>query len=308
MKSIKTSTFIFSLTTVCLLTACGDEENGQTEPEGEADDEVLEVAVIPAQSIGEMEQGLDRLGEILEEETGQEVEVEHYPSYNAVVEAINQSHIDLAYLGPLTYLIAHEESGAEAILTQNIDGDPYYHSYIMTHVDNPWESLDDLIEDREEVDFAFASISSTSGSLIPGTELRDRGVFESENDHQFASVQYTDSHDVSAQQIESQNVDAGAVDSAIFNELVNAGEVDEDNFRIIWESEELYQYPWVVPHDMEEEQIEELQEIFTSIEDEEVLSIFGGASSFVEADDSQYEDVLEAARDFDMLDMDVVED
>ncbi|PSL51319.1 phosphonate transport system substrate-binding protein [Salsuginibacillus halophilus] len=283
-----------------MLTGCG-------EGEGDGGDE-MEVAVIPAQSSGEMEEGLNRLEDELENHLDRAVDVEHYPGYNAVVEAVNHGHVDLAYLGPLTYLIAHEESGAQAVVTQNIDGEPYYYSYIITNEEQPWESLDELLDDSEDVAFAFGSISSTSGSLIPGTELRERGVFESEDDHAFESVQYTGSHDVTAQSIENMNVDAGAIDSAIYHSLVDDGAVDDEQIRVIWESEELYQYPWVVPHDTEEEEIENIQEAFTAIEDEEVLSIFGGASSFTEIDDDQYEDVLEAAREFDMLDPEVIED
>ncbi|MFB4164174.1 phosphate/phosphite/phosphonate ABC transporter substrate-binding protein [Alteribacillus sp. JSM 102045] len=289
--------------------ACGGEEDNREENESGSDaEESLEIAVIPAQSSGEMEDGLTKLEDTLNESMDQEIEVEHYPNYNAVVEALNYGHIDMAYLGPLTYVVAHEESGAEAILTQEIDGEPYYYSYILTHVDQPWDNLDEMLEDAEEVDFAFGSISSTSGSLIPGLELRDRGVFESEEEHKFASVRYTGSHDVTASALESQEVDAGAIDSAIYNELVDDGVIDDSQLKTIWESEQLYQYPWAVRSDMDEDTKQALQDAFTSIEDEEILEIFGGASSFVETDHSNYESILKAAEDFGMLNMESIED
>ncbi len=295
-----------AVSSLLFLGACGgaDEEN---ENGSEAED-ALEIAVIPAQSSGEMEEGLAKLEDTLNDSMDQEVAVEHYPNYNAVVEALNYGHIDMAYLGPLTYVVANEESGAEAIITQEIDGEPYYYSYILTHKDQPWDSLDDLLGDSEEVDFAFGSISSTSGSLIPGLELRDRGVFESEDEHDFASVRYTGSHDVTASAIESQEVDAGAIDSAIYNELVADGVVDDSQLKIIWESEQLYQYPWAVPSDMDDETKQALQDAFTSIEDEEILEIFGGASAFVETDHSHYESISKAAEDFGMLNMESIED
>ncbi|UCZ52448.1 phosphate/phosphite/phosphonate ABC transporter substrate-binding protein [Bacillus shivajii] len=289
------------LTVFIIVTGCGDADESSAL---EANDDIFEVAVIPAQSIGEMQTGLDRLEEELANKLGREVSVEHYPSYNAVVEAINYSHIDLAYLGPLTYLIAHENSGAQAILTQLIDGEPYYYSYMISHIDQPWETLDEALDNPGpgEIDFAFGSISSTSGSLIPGTELVERGVFEDENNHEFASVRYTGSHDITAQLVENQTVEIGAIDSAIYDALVADGAVDVDLIQVIWQSEKLYQYPWVVPHDMDEELIKKVQQAFISIEDEAILNIFGGADAFIEIDDEQYEDVLEAAREFNMLD------
>ncbi|MFZ4452498.1 phosphate/phosphite/phosphonate ABC transporter substrate-binding protein [Salibacterium aidingense] len=291
-----------------VLGGCGDVGEEEDKGGGESSGEALEVAVIPAQSAGEMEDGLDALESSLNESMDREVEVDHYPSYNAVVEALNFGHIDLAYLGPLTYVIANEESGAEAIVTQEIDGQPYYYSYIISHVDQPWDSLDEMLEQAGEVDFAFGSVSSTSGSLIPGLELRDRGVFESEEDHDFASVRYTGSHDVTANAVANQEVEAGAIDSAIYNELVDEGVIDDSEIKTIWESEQLYQYPWAVPEGMDEETKQQFQDAFTSIEDEEILEIFGGASSFVETDHSNYESIAQAAEDFGMLNMESIED
>ncbi len=282
-----------------------NDEATEEAPATEGDDSVFEIAVIPSQSMGEMQTGLDKLEEHLTERLNREVIVEQYPNYNAVVEAINYNQIDLAFLGPLTYLIAHEQSGAQAIITQEVDGSPYYFSYIITHADSDWEDLEDMIEDRAEVDFAFASISSTSGHLIPGLNLRQLGVYESQDDHEFEQIQFAGSHDIVATLVQEQTVDAGAVDSAILEALMKEDEKNggtlRDDLKVIWQSDELYQYPWVVPAEMNDELISQVQEAFYEIEDEDILRIFGGATKFVEADDSQYADVLEAAREFDML-------
>ncbi|GAE35718.1 phosphate/phosphite/phosphonate ABC transporter substrate-binding protein [Halalkalibacter akibai] len=301
------------------LTACGaaddpdevvqsptvDEEITEEAPATEQEEGVFKIAVIPSQSMGEMQTGLDNLETHLSESLGREVVVEQYPNYNAVVEAINYHHIDLAFLGPLTYLIAHEQSGAQAIITQEVDGSPFYYSYIITHADREWEDLDEMLEDRAEVDFAFASISSTSGHLIPGLHLRNLGHYDSEDDHEFNQIQFAGSHDIVTTLVRDQTVDAGAVDSAILEALMkedeaNGGSLRED-IKVIWQSEQLYQYPWVVPADTSDALITQLQEAYAEIEDPEILRIFGGATRFVEADDSQYADVLEAAREFDML-------
>ncbi|SDN20679.1 phosphate/phosphite/phosphonate ABC transporter substrate-binding protein [Alkalicoccus daliensis] len=297
------------------LTACGadnetnsNENNNATAGNNAGSEELYEVAVIPSQSIGEMEEGLTRLEDHLADSMDREVEVTHYPSYNAVVEAINFGHVDLAYFGPVTYLIAYEQSGAEAILTQNIDGEPYYYSYIITQPDAPWESLDDLLEDAGEVEFAFGSQSSTSGFAVPGYELMQRGVYESESTYEFESVQFTGSHDITADAVASGSVDAGAIDSAIFNALIDDGLINEDDYKILWESDQLYQYPWAVPAETDEDTIAAVQEAFMEIEDEEILNIFGGADSFVEASPDEYESILEAARALELLELEEEED
>ncbi|ADH97889.1 phosphate/phosphite/phosphonate ABC transporter substrate-binding protein [Salisediminibacterium selenitireducens] len=287
--NVKRSLFILS--GLFLLGACGNEQ-----------EEPFEVAVIPSQSIGEMQEGLDLLEAELEAALGRVVKVEHYPNYNAVVEAINHSHIDLAYVGPVTYLIARNQSGAEAVLTQSINGSPYYHSYIKAHVDAPWDTLDELLADVGDVSFAFGSHSSTSGFTVPGYELMNQGVYRDENDHDFIDVRFTGSHDITAQALLSQDVDAGAIDSAIYHALVEEGSVDDSRLKTIWESEPLYQYPWIVPSDKDEDEIEAIQEAFLAIEEPEILRIFGGADAFVLADVANYEGIEDAARAVGLLD------
>jgi phosphonate transport system substrate-binding protein len=298
------------LGSAAILTACGavNENTDETAGDEAEDSSVYEVAVIPSQSIGEMEEGLSLLEEHLEGALNREVEVTHYPSYNAVVEAINYGHVDLAYFGPVTYLIAYEQSGAEAILTQIVDGDPYYYSYILTQPDAPWDSLDELVEDAESVDFAFGSQSSTSGFAVPGYELYERGVYENESTYDFADVRFTGSHDITASAVANGDVDAGAIDSAIYNALVDDELIDEEDYKIIWESEQLYQYPWAVPGGTDEELKAEVQEAFLEIEDERILRIFGGAEAFTEASHEEYDSVLEAARAFDLLEPEETEE
>ncbi|WP_026771458.1 phosphate/phosphite/phosphonate ABC transporter substrate-binding protein [Sediminibacillus terrae] len=279
-----------------LLSACGnDQENDQAdEQENNNAEDTFTIGVIPAQTEGEMQQAMDKLQSILDEAMEENVKVDVYPDYNGVVEAMNYDKIDMAYFGPLTYVVAHEKSGAKAIITQLIDGEPYYHSYIITHKDNPWGSLEDLLANPEEIDFAFGDPNSTSGALIPEIELQDQGVYQSEDDHSFNSVRFTGSHDATALAVQNKQVDAGAIDSAIYNQLVESGKVDGDQIKTIWKSEELFQYPWAVHQDTDEETIATLQETFQGIDDEEILNAFG-ATGFTTATNEDYKSIRDAA-------------
>ncbi|MCA1038046.1 phosphate/phosphite/phosphonate ABC transporter substrate-binding protein [Bacillus infantis] len=293
MKKWLMTAAVFTL--IMILAACGSEEEG-TEQKGNStnNEEAFTIGVIPVQTEGAMETAMDKLQSILEKELDRKVDVEVYPDYNGVVEAMNYDKIDMAYFGPLTYVVAHEKSGAEAIITQLIDGEPFYHSYIITHKDSPYNNMEDLVADAGEIDFAFGDINSTSGSLIPSIELQDQGVYTSEDENKFKSVRFTGSHDATALAVQNKQVDAGAIDSAIYNQLVESGKIDGDQFKTIWESEKLFQYPWAVHKDTDKETIEKLQETFLAIDDKEVLDAFG-ATGFTEASNEQYESIREAA-------------
>jgi phosphonate transport system substrate-binding protein len=277
-----------------LLTACGGNQSEGTNENKEETAEAFTIGVIPVQTEGSMEGAMEKLQSALSEKLDREVAVEVYPDYNGVVEAMNYDKIDMAYFGPLTYVVAHEKSGAKAIITQLIDGEPFYYSYIITHKDNPWNSLDELLEKSSEIDFAFGDINSTSGSLIPSIELKDREVYESEDTHSFNSVRFTGSHDATALAVQNKQVDAGAIDSAIYNQLADSGKIDGDQIKTIWESEKLFQYPWAVHKDTDENTITALKEAFLAIEDPEILDAFG-ASGFTEASNEDYESIRQAA-------------
>ncbi|AGX04282.1 phosphate-binding protein of phosphonate ABC transporter [Bacillus sp. NRRL B-14911] len=285
-----------AFTLIMILAACGSEEGTEQKENSNnnEEEEAFTIGVIPVQTEGAMETAMDKLQSILEKELDRKVDVEVYPDYNGVVEAMNYDKIDMAYFGPLTYVVAHEKSGAEAIITQLIDGEPFYHSYIVTHKDSPYNNMEDLVAAAGEIDFAFGDINSTSGSLIPSIELQDQGVYTSEDDNKFKSVRFTGSHDATALAVQNKQVDAGAIDSAIYNQLVDSGKIDGEQFKTIWESEKLFQYPWAVHQDTDKETIEKLQETFLAIDDKEVLDAFG-ATGFTEASNEQYESIREAA-------------
>ncbi len=284
---------------ILVIAACGgntDEGNKKegneattTEEKGE-----LVIGLIPSQSEGEMETAINKLQLELEEKLNRPVDIDYYPAYNGVVEAINYGHIDMAYFGPLTYVIAHNRSGAEAIITQLVNGEPYYHSYFITRADSPWETLDQLLEEKDNIDLAFASPSSTSGSLIPGVELKERGVFRDASDHDFNAVTYTGSHDIVAESVVNGSVHVGAIDSAIFEARIRSGAINEDDYKIIWKSEEIFQYPWAVRSDMDEATIQEIQDAFVAITDEDILNAFG-ATAFTTATNDDYDAIRNAA-------------
>ncbi|MBN3555337.1 phosphate/phosphite/phosphonate ABC transporter substrate-binding protein [Fictibacillus nanhaiensis] len=281
------------LTMILFLSACGTK-NDEKKNTSSKKDEVFTIGVIPAQTEGEMKGALDKLQKVLTEKMEREVKITSYPDYNGVVEAMNYDKIDMAYFGPLTYVVAHEESGAKAIVTQLIKGEPFYYSYLISHKDSKYESLEDMVTDVRNVKFAFGDPSSTSGSLIPSIKLKDEGIYRSESDSDFKNVRFTGSHDATALAVQNKQVDVGAIDSAIYDKLIEEGAIDGDQFKVIWKSEKLFQYPWAVSKSTDEKTMKKLQQIFLDIKDKEILDAFG-ATGFTKADNKDYESIRKAA-------------
>lgn len=291
-------TFIMLLITMLTVAAgCGNKQEQQptgTPTTGGGTSAPFTLAVIPQQNQGDMQKAMNKLSAILKEKLQRDVSIKVYPDYNGVVEAMNFGQVDMAYFGPLTYVIAHHDSGAEAIITQLIKGTPFYYSYIITHKDNPANTIEELLAGSKNVSFAFGDPNSTSGSLIPGIELKKRGVYTDPQTHQFKEVRFTGSHDVTALAVQNKQVDAGAIDSAIYDTLVEQKKIDASQFKTIWTSEKLFQYPWAVKKGTDAQTIQKLQDAFIGVKDEEVLKAFG-ASAFTKAENKDYEAIRDAA-------------
>lgn len=266
-------------------------QGNQAKPDAK---ETLKVGVIPALNQGNTKAGLDKLAGHLSQELGVKAELKVFPDYNAVVEGMNYDQIDLAYFGPLTYVIANHQGGAQAIVTQLVKGQPFYYSYIIVHKDSPLNTIEDLIRNSKTIRFAFGDPSSTSGSLIPGIELKNRKVYRGPTDHDFKELKFTGSHDVTALAVQDKGVDAGAIDQAFFDVLKEKKKIDGDKFKVIWQSEKLFQYPWAVKKGTSSEMIEKLRAAFLKISDQDILDAFG-ASGFTKAEHKDYEAVRQAA-------------
>lgn len=294
------------LVLTCLLISCllvaacsqtekrdGSKQANQTENR-EVHDEML-IGVIPAQGSNQMQLGADKLASLLTEKLGYNVRAEVYPDYNGVVEAMGAGKVQMAYLGPLTYVEAHERYDVKAIVTQLIAGKPFYYSYLIAPADSAYNSLDDVVKHAKNIRFAFGDISSTSGSLIPGIALKKAGVFKTQQEHAFKSVTYTGDHTATALAIQNKMQDVGAIDSAYFNNLVKQGKIDGAKIKTIWQSEELFQYPWAVVNSMPDSDIKIIRETMLAITDADILNAFGGASGFTNASNEDYAFIRQAA-------------
>jgi phosphonate transport system substrate-binding protein len=282
---------------VCLLAAACAPTGEQTQGSGmkNSTKEEFLIGVIPAQGSNQMQTGTDKLAAALQEKLGRKVRAEVYPDYNGVVEAMGAGKAHMAYLGPLTYVEAHERYNVKAIVTQLINGKPFYYAYLIAPADSSYKTLDDVVQHSGDIRFAFGDISSTSGSLIPGIALKKTGVFKSQQEHKFKSVTYTGDHTATALAIQNKLQDVGAIDSAFYNNLVKQGKVDGSKIKIIWQSEELFQYPWAVTKDISDQDIKIIQDTMLGIQDPDVLSAFGGASGFTKASNENYAAIRLAA-------------
>jgi phosphonate transport system substrate-binding protein len=251
---------------------------------GGASEETLRVGLIPNQNPEEVEAQYQPLEDYLAEEIGREVEVSVPATYNAVVEALVSGELDMAYFGGLTYVQARQRADVTPLVTEvnPYTGTTKYHSLIIA----PTDSDITEVEDIEGRDFAFGSVSSTSGSLYPSIMLNKAGIDYRTDLGEFT---YTGGHDTTAQAVANGRVDAGGLEDRIFYDLRDEGVIEEDAVRIVAESEPIEGYPWVVRDDLSEEDKEALANAYLDMEDSELLDLMRAEGyERVTADDYDY--------------------
>ena len=257
--------------------------------------EPLRVGLVPNQNPEKVEAEYAPLGDYLSEELGTEVELSVPASYNAVVEAMASGELDLAYFGGLTYVQARERAAVHPLVAEinPRTHDTTYRSVIIVPSGSPVREVSEL---RGE-DFAFGSVSSTSGSLYPSIMLKDAGI---DYRTDLGETTYTGGHDATAQAVAGGRVDAGGIEDRILYRLQEEGVIEEGSVRVIEESEPIEGYPWVVRDDLPDDLEGALADAYLNMEDEELLDLLG-AEGYERVEAGDYDYVEEQARELDLL-------
>lgn len=112
------------------------------------------------------------LVDYLGDKTGRKWELAIATSYESAIRDICAGRTAVAYLGPYTYLRAHEECGVVPLVRLQTRGSATYNSLILVKQESPAKGLQDLRGGR----FGFGAPMSTSSHLVPRAMLLDAGV------------------------------------------------------------------------------------------------------------------------------------
>jgi phosphonate transport system substrate-binding protein len=280
---------VLAILLLLVLAGCGGGEQGASDPDP------LRVGVVPNQNPEKVEAEYEPFGGYLAEQLGRDVELMVPTSYNAVVEAMVNDELDLAYFGGLTYVQARNRGEVTPLVTEinPYTGDTTYHSVIIV----PAGSNVGEVSELRGRDFAFGSASSTSGSLYPAIILQDAGIDYRTDLGEFT---YTGGHDATAQAVANGRVAAGGLEDRILYNLEKEGAVDEGSVRVVEESDPIEGYPWVVRNALSDALKEQIVQAFLDIDDPRLLDLLrAGGYERVEPED--YDSVEEKAKELDLL-------
>ena len=162
--------------------------------------ETLRVSAIPDEAPTELIRKFKPLGEYLEQQLGMPVKFTPVSDYAAVVESLASDRLDLAWLGGFTFVQTRLKTGDAIPLVQREQDEQFTSKFITA--DPEVKSLADL----KGKTFAFGSVSSTSGSLMPRYFMLQDGI---KPEDFFSRVAYSGAHDATAAWVQAGKADAG---------------------------------------------------------------------------------------------------
>jgi phosphonate transport system substrate-binding protein len=210
--------------------------------------------------------------------------------YNGVIEALRSKRLDVAYLGPFSYVLGATIAPIEAFAVAETKkaGRTSYQSVIIAHKDSGIKSLDDL----KGKTFAFVDPSSTSGHLFPKAGLIKSG-FNPDKNH--GRVIFSGSHDSSAIAVQNKKIDAAAVADRILDAAISKGIVKKEDIVIVWKSDPIPESPTVWRKDLSPELKKKIQAAFLEVKDIP-WSDQGTLNGFHPTNDAAYDIIRDTAK------------
>jgi phosphonate transport system substrate-binding protein len=255
----------------------------------------LRLSMIPTNDPGKMLRDSEQLVAYLEKETGAEVQMTIPTNYAAVVEAIANDQVDIAYFGGFTYVQVARRAGVIPLIQR--DQDQNFHSLFITHPDSGIRSLADL----KGHSFAFGDVNSTSGHLMPEYFMRQANI----DPEVITRAVYTGGHDATALAVANKKVDAGALDETVYQKMVKDGKLDPAKATVFYTTPPYFDYVWAARKGLDPRLEESFASAFLKLDannpESKPTLEFLRATRYVRANDVDYDKLRQAARDAGLL-------
>ena len=259
--------------------------------------DVLKVSAIPDENPNELMRIYAPFAEYLGKELGMKVQFTPVVDYAATVEGLAAKKLDLVWYGGFTSVQAVRRTNGNARRLVLRQEDAEFKSVFIANPASPIKGLADL---RKKT-FAFGSVSSTSGHLMPRFFLREQGIDPDKD----MRVAFSGAHDATAFQVQGGKVDAGALNISVWEKLVVDKKVDPAKVRVFYTTPAYFDYNWSVHADMPAAQRQKLAQAFIELtpatpEGKEILGL-QRATRFIATKPENYKGIEGAARNAGLL-------
>ncbi len=268
---------LLTLTTAALL---GLSAPAFVQAAPDPDPKTLKVALLPDESASTVIKNNQGLKDYLQAQLGKKIELIVTTDYSSMIEAMRHGRLDLAYFGPLSYVLARQKSEIEPFVALKSKGSTTYQSVVIANK----ASGVNVVGDIKGRNVAYGDKVSTSSHLIPKSVLAEKGL-QPGRDYK---EHFVGSHDAVAMAVQNGHAQAGGLSRPIFESLVERKIVSLDKVKVLDYSKPFPQYPWTMRSNLKPELKDRIRSAFLNLKDPAVLKAFK-AEGFDAITDEQYD-------------------
>ena len=255
---------------------------------GDKNPSKLRVALLPDENASTIIQNAQPLKVYLEKALKKQVELVVTTDYSSMIEAMRFGRIEIAYFGPLSYVLAKSKAQKiEPFAVGLSKGSPTYKSVLIANPSSGVKSAKDV---KGKI-MGFGDQASTSSHLIPRAMLAKAGLKATAD---YKAV-YLGAHDAVARAVQSGKVQAGGMSQAIYARLVATKKIDPAKVVVLQESAPIPNYPMVMQGDLNDALKADIRKAFLELKDKAILKSFR-AQGFVKTDDKAYDILRDTAK------------
>lgn len=259
----------------------------------------LTFAVLPQEVSAMSAEMYQPLINYLVEKTGKKVAFYMTTSYAAEVEAMIGGFIDIARLGPTSYVIGRDrDPNIEVFAVQYAvpgivaKGGSGYYGCLISAKGGKYDSIEKL----RAATLALTDPQSTSGYVLPKVFFPEEKLGGEPLEKYFGKIIFAGMHDAAILAVHEGRVDAAFTNDSNMERLIAKGIVKKEFFNFLWWSREIVGDAFAWRKDLKPELKEKIKEAFLTFLPGKVK----GADKFmkdsailryVEADDSIYDPV-----------------
>jgi len=267
------------------------------------DPKVLKFSIIPTQETIRELTLYKPVVDLLSKNTGKKIEFYMPTSYSSVVEALLGKWVDVAVLGPESYLIAKNQGAViDVFATYYKKGEgvqepgPGFKSILITKKGSKFTT----VESTKGSVMLLVDPASTSGSLIPESIFGGQ-VVKTPLKNYFSKVAFSGGHDLSTNAVFEGKADAAFVATHRYMNALTAskGKMKVEDFNILWTSPLLPQDPFVYRTGLCPELKKKIADTYLTLDQTDVGKAYlqnVDSEKFVPMKDSDYDLIREVAK------------
>lgn len=281
-KNTLLAAFVLLLSALSFVTHANDNPNNP---------DTLKVALLPDEDAATIIKKHHAFKNYLASSLNREIELVVTTDYSSMIEAMRHGRIDIAYFGPLSYVMAKSKSEIEAFAAKSKRGSPTYQALVIVNASKGINSYADM----QGKDIAYGDPASTSSHLIPKSMLISGGLKAGEN----YKEHFLGAHDAVAMSVQRGHAAVGGLSKPIFESLVARGVIDSTKVKVFAESKPFPQYPWAFRSNLNTDLKQQVKQAFYQLKDPKILKAFK-ADAMAPISDADYDVVRDLKSKLDL--------